>query len=1252
MIIIKIAHTYILFPFLFFVITFILQWNINGLFAHLEKLKLLLSQKSPALICIQETNFTPNKIYHLKNYRCSYKNRIDGQIASGGVAIYSKEEYNCDDIPLNTPLEAVAVRVMIGTKKVSVINIYIPRSRDLNPIEIQSIVNQTPAPRIVLGDFNSYNPIWGSDDIDNRGRLMEGLLDTCNFYLLNTGEKTRFNSHTGEFSAIDLSMCDATVALNLSWEVLPYLYGSDHLPIYIESDLDYKNTDPRKETPRWNLKKANWNIYRTFIDNNLEKIDRTYHDLDKSVEEFTQLITEAAEKSMNKIIVPRHHNPVPWWNTECEHAIADSKKAFNKLKANNNQENLMNFKRLRARAKYVVKKSKKESWATFCSSINANTPMAAVWNKVKRIKAVNTTRKIRSLLVQNDQILTDPTEIAETLAESYETTSSDINYPQEFLQYKIEAESTDTILNNTTDLNHPLNIPITTEELTDALKTCKNTSPGHDNIPYALLQNLPPSAIQHLLEIYNHTYKNQQFPHTWLESTIIPILKPNKPKDSVLSYRPISLTCTMCKLLEKIINRRLIWFLEKNNILASEQCGFRRNRSTTDNIVSLESEIHKAFINKQKLIAISLDLEKAYDMTWRHKIITSLKNNNITGNILAFVRNFLSHRTFRVRVDKNTSERKVLQNGIPQGSVLSTTLFLVAINDILENIQHPVKASLFADDLLIYVKGKQLKSMESLLQTALGKIEHWAQFSGFKFSVAKTSCILFSRRKNLTPVNLKLYDRDLKFVNQIKFLGVIFDSKLNWKEHINYLKSSCTSGINLLRVLSHQTWGADIPTLLHIYRSLIRTKLDYGSIAYSTAKKSYLKIVDTIQNQALRIICGAFKSSPTESLHCLCNEAPLEFRRKILSLSYCSNISANTTNLSYSHIFPRGFIQIPNLNSTPPLHIRLNKLLSDLHYTISPNMLPLFSSNHPPWILSPANFNFDLIKFHKKETHPKIIKKVFSEICSGYQDCSFIYTDASRIQDFVGAAVVTPTSELKYRLPRETSIYTGELFAIYEALLYMLSNVSKSYVVCSDSLSALESFQNLYAANPLVQLIKQLIHEVHESGTIVNFIFVPSHVGIKGNEIADQTAKDAAISEELEVTSIYIHTDIKSHLKQLIIHQWQRSWQDSDTHLKQIKPSVVEHLLLPGTRKTQVILSRLRLGHTRLTHGHLMSGQDPPQCELCQCRLTVKHLICECRKFHQERSANRISANIKEALTLQIGSVMKFLAEISIFNLV
>lgn len=269
------------------------------------------------------------------------------------------------------------------------------------------------------------------------------------------------------------------------------------------------------------------------------------------------------------------------------------------------------------------------------------------------------------------------------------------------------------------------------KELTSTLQYCSSKSPGPDNIPYIFIKNLPILGSQTLLHIYNTIWIIGFFPDQWRNANVIPIPKPRKSKFEILNYRPVSFISTLSKLLERIINKHLLWVFESENHLTKKQCGFRRNSSTLDALSILHIDICSSFRNNLHLITIALDINKAYDTVWKNRVLSILYSWDINGNLLKFIKNFLANRKFCVKINYHLSSPLDIVNGLLQGSALSVTLFLVAINYICKTLPKPVKFILFADDCSIYCSGSQIETTSHILQLSLNALTKWSSESGF-----------------------------------------------------------------------------------------------------------------------------------------------------------------------------------------------------------------------------------------------------------------------------------------------------------------------------------------------------------------------------------------------------------------------------------------------------------------------------------------------------------------------------------------
>ena len=645
-----------------------------------------------------------------------------------------------------------------------------------------------------------------------------------------------------------------------------------------------------------------------------------------------------------------------------------------------------------------------------------------------------------------------------------------------------------------------------------------------------MLKHLPPSSLQALLEIFNDMWETGKFPESWELATVIPVPKPGKDHTEPNNYRPIALTSCLCKILERMINVRLFWYLESNNIISPVQSGFRSERCTNDNLVRLETFIRDAFVAKEHVVAVFFDLEKACDTTWRYGILRDLHDLGIRGRLATFIESFLADRWIQIRVGSTLSEQFDQAQGVPQGSILSTTLFNIKINSIMDCLDPKTDGSLYVDDFCMCYRSKSMRTIERHLQQCINRIEKWASHNGFKFSKSKTQCVHFCQlRKVHDDPELYLYGSLIPVVEDFKFLGVLFDRKLSFIPHIKYLKAKCLKALNLLKVLSHTDWGADRTVLLQLYRSIIRSKLDYGSIVYGSARKSYLSLLDTVHHQGLRLALGAFRTSPVESLYVEAEEPSLYCVEKKIPLQYAIRLAANPYNPAHKVTFPPyisdELLQLyeSKPNAIRSFGLRVAPLLTSAK--IKQDKIEKHSvSEIPPWCIRKPTVNLTLHTGKKSESNPHFLKENFHQLQSQFSDYHFIYTDGSKEDNKVGCATYSKDACKTLRLPDGSSIFTAEATAIDLALDFINDcNSYNKFVIFSDSLSVLQALNHTMSKNQQIQNILLKHHDsISEFKTIV-FCWIPSYVGIDGNEQVDKKAKESLSLEQTDFKIPFIN---------------------------------------------------------------------------------------------------------------------------------
>ncbi|KAK4327289.1 hypothetical protein Pmani_002230 [Petrolisthes manimaculis] len=369
---------------------------------------------------------------------------------------------------------------------------------------------------------------------------------------------------------------------------------------------------------------------------------------DEAVTYFTDVLHSAALNSFLKTSGYFPKRPVPWWSPVCTTAVREKRAAFSHLRRNRGDPTLLeDFRWARARARRVLKEARRASWKAYVSSINSKTPLTQVFKRVRKMAGKFSPSSPPVLKVNGVQIM-DSLTVANTMAEAFARVSSRDSRPLA-VRHELRAKER-TALNFSGNENESYNHIFTLRDLHSALSLCGNTSPGPDNIPYAMLRHLGEEAILFLFALYNRIWVEGVFPSGWRVATILPFPKPCKDSSVALNYRPIALTSCLCKLFEKMVNVRLVYFLERGDFLSPSQSGFRKHRSTTDSLVRLEAAACEAFARHQHLVCVFFDLEKAYDTTWQYGILQQLHVYGLQGRLSRFLKEFLSGRSFSVRV--------------------------------------------------------------------------------------------------------------------------------------------------------------------------------------------------------------------------------------------------------------------------------------------------------------------------------------------------------------------------------------------------------------------------------------------------------------------------------------------------------------------------------------------------------------------------------------------------------------------------
>ncbi|UYV79947.1 GRIN2B [Cordylochernes scorpioides] len=736
---------------------------------------------------------------------------------------------------------------------------------------------------------------------------------------------------------------------------------------------------------------------------------------------------------------------------------------------------------------------------------------------------------------------------------------------------------------NITSTHNIFHEKINMKELDYALEnTDLNKTPGPDGIHGQMISNLGKNGKERLLDIFNNSWKTGKLPQDWKTATIIPIKKLDKSADDPKNYRPISLTSICCKLMEKIILRRLTYHLDTKNLLPEEQYGFRKGHGTIDQVLFFTQKVKDAQNRKptNHTIAAFLDLTQDFDKVWKNKLITKLyKHFKINGKAITWINDFLKNRYIRVKFNGTLSKTFKLYQGLPQGSVLSPTLFTLFIAGIEEKISHKTNIGLFADDIILWSSNTNWKKAERDLNKTLLHLEKFANKHKLEFNPQKSETCLFTTDKKLYKIRPKiiLKEQQLQYNKHPKYLGYTLDPEINSSKHIEEVIRKGRDRLKILKYISGREWGADATTLKLTYTSLIRPILEYGYQIYGTASETNLKSLERIQLSAARIITGLRNTCPNDIVLYEADIMPLKDRRSYNLPKYINKIkSYGNKHRTFNYIL--NWESNLRLKKEGPLH--LAKRNGFLKYKVKKNYLAEKISPCEP--LQNVIFNASLNEPTNKQCqNPEYLKQLSLEIINNIpKNAITIYTDGSRDElGHTGSGCLIKTTngieKMNRRNPDFCSVFRSELIAIYEALKSIRNTNYQDIWILTDSRSAIQHLSHTGELRDKVSRnIIGYLQKLSKTSKI-HLQWIPSHVGIEGNEAADVLAKKGT-KEPLPQKNKLTFKEIETVAKTKINKNWRippkHSWYSG------VNPGGALNI---RNRQHQTTLTRFRTGHLK-----------------------------------------------------------------------
>lgn len=1194
----------------------IAQHNIQSINNKKPLVKSFLFDNNIDIYLMNETWLKKSDMCKLTGYNFIGKCSNNGY---GGVGILLRDSlrYKILDTTFYQDIQSTAVSIETISGPLSILCVYCPPKNNRIKINnLKKIINILPKPCLVSGDFNAHHVAFGCHSSNSRGTEIFNLFDELDLCLLNTGTPTTVHRPNNHPSAIDISFISPSLAHLCEWSVGDNPLGSYHYPTFINIHINPSKYIVNNQSDKYLFNKANWLKY-------LDNSEKYFKDFACNIEDPLLSYTNFCDilSALRDECIPIHQNrglsisrvPAPWWNSKCAEAVKNSHDALKQYRNSCTMENYINYKKLDALKKRIIKEEKKNSWHNLCSSFNRYTPITRVWNYVKRFKRINIPSASK-----ND----------EWLPKFIEKLTSNVT--------PVDDIGNLFVNNNVDDKNNFLIEPFTWCEFCTALESRKNTTPGLDGIPYIMIKKLHKNGQIALLNIFNLLWKNQIVPESWNTQCVVPILKPGKPSDDHNSYRPISLSSCIGKLFEQIIKIRLDYFTETNNLLPPIQFGFRKGKSTSESFVSFISDMKKCLLSHSGAISVFLDVQGAYDNVNIYKLVQILRDIGIPGNLLKWLFRFLNNRCLFVKYNNILHGPHNVNRGVMQGSTLSPILYNLFCSQILKYVKSDVKILQFADDLVIYSVDRIKAVALHKINTALIQLnQYYTDILNLNINVNKSSFMTFGDFE-FDDLNIKYNNLQITHCQESKFLGVIIDSKLKFSSHINYICKKAHKGIDILRCLAGKFWGADPKILSLLYKSLVRSHFDYSCLAYLNVSPTLLRKLDVIQNIALRIISGAMRSTPINSMEAETGIPPLCIRRLLLAEKFCVKMLALSDSVVLDHLKLSPSVSrsqdIPNITVDVLLSEKLEMLrimfcVRNLTSNIySNNLWPVY--NIPFYSLVSTEYTIHLTNGNNNTD--------FKDFLASKSNFHAIYTDGSKTDNSVTSAYYDATLNVTkcFKLDTICSIFTAECYAVYNALLYIdnVHNSVNNFLICTDSQSVLVALQNnslSFKLNYLIYNIQYLLYMFKLKNVNIEFTWVGSHRGIAGNEKVDDVAR--GIHDEDHSTLLKIpFTDYYQNFKETTHTLWEQLWNHICNRKGSWYANIQKHIpRIPwydkhkecNSRKYITVINRLRFGHCLVpTHLYRLNIISNSNCSHCDCdSADIAHYIFHCPSFSLQR---------------------------------
>ena len=728
---------------------------------------------------------------------------------------------------------------------------------------------------LIMGDFNYPDIKWdGSWSGERNNMFVECLRDI--FLIQKVTKPTRHRD--GQRSTVDDLILVSEDNLISDISHLDPLGKSDHdilvFDLYIPLDKPVQH-----QKYRFKLEKGDYDKFRQFV---MEKNFNNNGDVEELWGEIKDTILQGMEKYIPKIKINDNKKIKPLWMTQ--KVVKSVKKKYNlykKFLKTKKGEDYEKYKSTRNKCGHIIKKARKNFERIIAE--NCKKSPKKFWKYVQERSKSNI--GVSALKDGHGNFAVSDSEKAELL-NSFFSSVFTIENLTNIPDMECCSKSSGIAITD---------IRVTAEAVKTKLKELDSAkAQGPDGIPPRVLKELAEELSIPMAKLFNKSLETGFVPTDWKNAEVTAIFKKGSRSEPG-NYRPVSLTCITCKILESFIRDSIVSHFIDNNLFSNCQHGFRAKRSCVTQLMEVMEDLTASLDDKNPVDVVYFDFRKAFDSVPHERLLLKMEAYGIVGTVLRWVRNFLTGREQKVRLGDERSSTLEVVSGIPQGSILGPILFLIFINDLPENITSSCK--IFADDTKIYGRSKD----SDAIQKDIDSLQLWTDKWNLYFNVEKCKVMHIGKNNQNNNYYMKIGVESKLIITSTeeKDLGVIFDTTLSFDPHME----NCINKANRMIGLIKRTFvfiNKDI--FIKLYKALVRPHLEYGNIIWSPLLKRQSIAIERVQRRATKILVECKDMSYCERLLYL-NLHSLKGRRLRGDLIETFKIFNHINDLSWSHFF-------------------------------------------------------------------------------------------------------------------------------------------------------------------------------------------------------------------------------------------------------------------------------------------------------------------------------------------------------------